>query len=400
MTMHAEVRPARLGVLDRLGLARDPWLLVPFVAGATSIASLLGYFYGFFSMTDGVVWVLLPGVVVAGAFIVTARRTGRQELADRALAGLFAGGFATLAYDVCRIPLVHSGLPIFKAISYFGTLIVGSSAVTIEAEIAGWAYHYSNGIGFALMYAALFARERLWTAIAWGTALEGAMLLTPYAEVFGYTRGRQFLAITLGAHFVYGIGLWVGLRLWHAHWLRPSLAKLLAGFVLPALGVGLVGADFHRVHAAKLPASPPPRMGPHLYVTWNVLEVDRLITLWLIQRFHDPDARFALLPPFTKTPYGTPVDVPESEIRRSNTASAAEVALDRLGLRRDPALVRLAAVATFYEIYPWATPPGDARIGAELRDAASACGETPGDACLERLFVRIDDWYGAQRQPR
>ena len=39
--------------------------------------------------------------------------------------------------------------PSFKAISYFGTLIVGSAAVTPEAEVAGWAYHYSNGIGFA-----------------------------------------------------------------------------------------------------------------------------------------------------------------------------------------------------------------------------------------------------------
>jgi hypothetical protein len=394
MTAEAEARPARFSVLDRPGLARDPWLLVPFAAGATSIASLLGYFYGFFSMTDGVVWVLLPGVVVAGAFIVTARRVGRPELADRVLAGLFAGGFATLAYDVCRIPLVHSGLPIFKAISYFGTLIVGSQAVTVEAEIAGWAYHYSNGIGFALMYAALFARERLWTAVVWGTVLEGAMLVTPYAEVFGYTRGRQFLAITLGAHFVYGIGLWAGLRLWHAPWLRPSLGKLLAGFVLPALGVGLVGADFHRIHAANLPASPPPRMGPHLYATWNVLEVDRVITLWLIQRFHDPDARFALLPPFTKTPYGTPVDVPESEIRRSGTASAAEMAIHFWGIGGDERVKRLGEIATFFEIRPWSTPPAGAReVGEALRERVAPCESVPEIDCLIGAFTWLDDWY-------
>jgi hypothetical protein len=112
---------------------------VSFAAGATSIASLLGYFYGFFSMTDGVRWVLLPGVAVAVAFVVGPLQLGRTDLADRVLGGIFAGGFATLAYDVCRIPLVHAGLPIFKAISYFGTLIVGSEGATPAAELAGWA---------------------------------------------------------------------------------------------------------------------------------------------------------------------------------------------------------------------------------------------------------------------
>jgi hypothetical protein len=378
---------------DRLGIATDPWLAIPFAAGATSIASLLGYFYGLFTMTAGVAWVLVPGIVAAAAFTVVMRRRGRADLADRVAAGVFAGGFATLAYDVCRIPLVHSGLPIFKAISYFGTLIVGTSEVTTGAELAGWAYHYSNGIGFAVMYAALFARERLWTAVVWGTVLELAMLATPYAEVFGYTRGRPFLAITLGAHFVYGIGLWAGLRLWYGGWLRPSFAKIAAGFLLPALGVGLVGADFHRLHAEKLPPAPPLEMGPHLYTTWNVLEVDRVVMLWLIRRFHDPDAKFALLPPFTMTPYGIPVDVPEADLRRTGALGAADVAIDRFGLRGDAALANLGAIATFYEITPWATPPPDSEIGIELRDGADACGDHPGVECLEKLFARLDRWY-------
>ncbi len=383
-------------LVARLGVSRDPWLLVPFVAGATSIVSLLGYFYGFFSMREGVRWLLLPGVAAAVLFIAGAKRAGRADLADRGLAGVFAGGFATLAYDVCRIPLVHSGLPIFKAISYFGTLIVGSATVTAEAEAAGWLYHYSNGIGFALMYVSLFRRERLWAAVAWGTVLEGAMLLTPYAEVFGYTRGREFLAITLGAHFVYGVGLWAGLRLWQAPSLRLSPGRLLAAFALPALGVGLVGADFHRAHGLKLPASPPQRMGPHLYTTWNVLEVDRVITLWLIQRFHDPEAQFALLPPFTKTPYGIPIDVPESKIRRSGSASAAEVAIVELGLEADQHLARLGEVATFFEIHPWAHPPPEAAIGSDLLEAAKACGSAPTAECLEPLFEQLDHWYDAR----
>lgn len=381
-----------------VALAQEPWLLVPFVAGASSIASLLGYFYGLFSMRAATAAVLLPGIALGAAFVLGARHLGREDLADRVLAGVFAGGLATLAYDVCRLPLVHAGLPIFKAISYFGTLVLGSTSVTAATELVGWAYHYSNGVGFAVMYVSLFARDRLATAIAWGTTLEAAMLLTPYAEVFGYTRGREFLVITLGAHVVYGIGLWGGLRLWR--WGRPRAkrASLRAGFVLPALGVALVGADFHRAHADTLPQAPPPRLGRDLYATWNVLEVDRVITLWMVKRFANPAAEFALLPPFTQAPYGIPIDVPEAEIRRSGGASAAEVALDRLGLGGDHGLEELAAVATFYEIHPWsAAPPHAQGIGVDLREGGLACGREPDGRCLDGLFALLDAWYAGRR---
>ena len=36
------------------------------------------------------------------------------------LTGIWTGLLATLAYDVVRVPIVHSGIPVFKAISYFG----------------------------------------------------------------------------------------------------------------------------------------------------------------------------------------------------------------------------------------------------------------------------------------
>jgi hypothetical protein len=379
------------------GAARRAWLAVPFLAGGSSIASLLGYFYGWFPLAVGVATLLLPGIASIAVFVWLARRGGQRALADRVLAGLFAGGFATLAYDACRIPLVHSGLPIFKAISYFGTLLVGGVGVTPAAQLAGWTYHYSNGIGFALMYTALFARGRLWTAVLWGAALEGAMLLTPYAEVFGYTRGHEFVAITLGAHAFYGAGLWAGLRLWRVRGrLRPR--SLLAGFVLPALGVAGIGADFHRAHGGALPPAPPSRMGPHLYTTWNVLEVDRVITLWLLARFEDPEAEFSLLPPFTKTPYGIPIDVPESRIRRSTTASAAEVALEAYGLRDDPHLAHLGDVATYFEIRRWGLRPAGMEIGDELLDVADACTR-PDDTCLGALFDRLDTWYEVQQRP-
>src|SRR6202034_3897192 len=130
----------------------------------------------------------------------------------RIIAGLWAGVFATFAYDLVRLPIVlGGGVAVFKAICYFGTIVLRQSSPTAFSEIVGWAYHLSDGIGFALLYVCLFSKPRRWTAVLWGLFLEGIMLLTPYAEVFGYRIGVQFVSITIAAHMVYGLALWVAL---------------------------------------------------------------------------------------------------------------------------------------------------------------------------------------------
>ena len=163
---------------------RQPFLLVPLLLGASSIASLLLYFYGVFDMRRGVLSMLLPAVVLLILVMLWAQRTGRQSLSHRMLAGLWAGALAMLMYDLVRVPIVWSGLPVFKAISYFGTVIVDTPAPSPLSEVIGWTYHFSNGVGFGLMYAVLVLRPHWLTATLWGLVLEGAMLLTPYAEVF------------------------------------------------------------------------------------------------------------------------------------------------------------------------------------------------------------------------
>src|SRR5437899_3630835 len=195
---------------------RYPLLLVPAALGASSIATLLLYFYGVAELGHSVRVLLVPSTVALVVLTVWARRTGRQELYDRIMGGLWAGLFASLAYDVARIPIAHAGIPVFRAISYFGTVFLGQPKPTLASEVVGWAYHLSNGVGFGLMYATLFSRPRWSTAVAWGILLELSMLYTPYAEVFGYQRTWTFFAITMGAHVCYGLGLWAGLRAWVA----------------------------------------------------------------------------------------------------------------------------------------------------------------------------------------
>jgi hypothetical protein len=221
-------------------LQRETSRFLVFGLGSLSIVSLLLYFHGIVSFERGVLWLLpleLCGLVGAMACASAAKH---DELRQRLVAGLWAGGLATLAYDLVRVPVAHAGLPVFKAISYFGTVLFGLGAPTFLSEFAGWAYHLSNGMSFGLMYAVLVRQPGLISAVGWGLILEGVMLLTPYAEVFGYRTDTSFLAITVGAHAVYGLVLWLALRPWRFSVRKLSTRLVVLGFLSVPCGIALI----------------------------------------------------------------------------------------------------------------------------------------------------------------
>lgn len=369
---------------------------VPLVLGAASIGSLLLYFFGVTSLRRGTGWLLLPSVFLLAAFVAWRRSLGDHELVDRIGAGLWAGALATLAYDLVRVPISESGIPVFKAISYFGTVMLGETRPTLATELLGWSYHLSNGIGFGLMYTVGVARPSLWTAMGWGLILEGVMLLTPYVEVLGYRASPTFFAVTIGAHLIYGAVLWAGLAGWR--WLRARRGQglrrtaILAGAVL---GIGAIAAVAHSRHAATIPPSPPSYIGEHLYTTWNVLEPDRVAVVWVVRRFADPEAEFHFVEPFTRNRFGTPLDIPEAEVRRSATNSATRILLQELGLVTDPKLRMLGDMTQLFEIATWQLPahPAERDLGLGLTRAVGDCEAGATKTCIARGLLFLDNWY-------
>ena len=373
-----------------------PWSfrLAVFVLAGSSIGSLLVYFFGvasFFSASATLLTVELAGLI---ALALYARSRGWYGALQLLASGLWGGVVATLVYDVVRVPIGHAGLPVFKAISYFGTVLLGADQPTASSELLGWGYHLSNGVSFGLMYAAIATRPGPVTAVIWGLSLEAAMLLTPYAEVFGYQRNAPFMAITIGSHALYGLTLWLALRHWNRR--EPSRVAVGGGVAAVGLGLFLIAADFHRLEAATLPPSPPPSLGPELHVTWDVPEPDRVAALWVMTRFAYPDAQLHFIRPFAALKYGIPFDVPEAEIRRAGSLSATEVLLTRLARGTDRHLALLARTAHLTEITPWMLPsdPVAGALAVTLRDAAAThCGERLRATCLDELFAVIDRWY-------
>lgn len=373
--------------------------ILVFSFSSLSIISLLLYFQGIFSFDDAVLWLLLPEFLGLAALGVWSHRTGRVDLLRRLLGGLWAGAVATLAYDVVRVPIYLNGIPVFKAISYFGTVFLGQETPTPFSEVLGWTYHLSNGLSFGLMYAAMVNRPGPISGVAWGLALEGAMLVTPYAEIFGYGRDVRFLSITIWAHVAYGLGLWWGLRSWLPE--RRPLSHAYAAFVLIGvpLGISAIAVDFNGRYAEHLAASPPPYIGKHLYTTWDVPEPDRVSALWIMKRFVDPEARFHFVPPFTAIRYGQPFDIPEAEIRRQGVSSATEILVSKQNLDTDEKIRRLSEMTHLAEVTPWLLPTdADAREMARAlrRVTEEACGQALHPGCLDPPFNFLEAWYSSR----
>jgi hypothetical protein len=137
-----------------------------------------------------------------------------------ALLGAVAVLAASVAYDVFRLPFVYSkawglsgfvpALPLFKIFPMFGAMLLGTSSTTPAAQVVGWVYHFSNGVTFGVMFAAMVGsdfRGRWWWAILFAVGLELAVLFTPYPQAFGIKVGAAFVAATLTAHLIFGLVL-------------------------------------------------------------------------------------------------------------------------------------------------------------------------------------------------
>ena len=190
-----------------------------FLLASTSIAALLGEMYQLWPMRTFTLAVFAPGFC---ALVMVAAHDGwrgdRQTFRTICI-GAIAGFVAAVAYDVFRAPFVFStklglasvvpSLPLFKVFPMFGTMILGQSqAGSLAADVTGWSYHFSNGITFGVMYAAMVNgqwRQRWLVAVAFAVGLELAMLLTPYPATFGIRVTGTFIAVTLAAHAVFGV---------------------------------------------------------------------------------------------------------------------------------------------------------------------------------------------------
>jgi hypothetical protein len=213
-----------------------------FALSFSSIACLLAEFYGLCPMRIFTVAIFLPAMLALGAFAVWDWSSGNGELCRAVLIGVTAGLAAAVAYDVFRLPFVFARelgiaaiirpLQLFKVFPRFGAMILGEPldqpTYSLGTTLLGWAYHFSNGATFGVMYLALVgeATRRHWTwAIAMAVALELGMLASPYPSVFNIPITPRFVAVTLSAHAIFGVCLGLYARSIAGRWKNRKITR-------------------------------------------------------------------------------------------------------------------------------------------------------------------------------
>ncbi|MCI0397235.1 MAG: hypothetical protein L0332_02435 [Chloroflexi bacterium] len=204
--------------------------------------ALLAKVYGLASLQFVTLAIFLPGVVVLIVLWRWARRHGREYPANAVVIGFWGGLLGTLAYDVARLPFLLLGQRVFAPINVYGVWLAEAATSSRFSDVLGWAYHFSNGITFGLMYA-LFMRRQHWLwAILWGLVLETIAVLSPFAPIFNLSGNTYALGIAYLGHVAYGLPLgWLVYR-WDnvRHWLDQAPPWLSwAGLGLAALLVAV-----------------------------------------------------------------------------------------------------------------------------------------------------------------
>lgn len=212
--------------------------LIVFSLAATSIGCLLADFYGLMPMQMFTFCISVPAMLLLILLAIAARFRGDSRLWYGILIGAAAGLIAAVAYDLFRLPFVFAQLwgidlivpsmQLFKVFPRFGAMILGQPLeqenYSLAAHLVGWAYHFSNGITFGIMYTAMIGnpilRHWLW-AVVMAVGLELGMLFTPYPGVFGIHVGMAFIIVTLAAHVLFGIVM--GLAARYGSQLTPSM---------------------------------------------------------------------------------------------------------------------------------------------------------------------------------
>ena len=175
---------------------------------------------GYAPMPELAVRVLIPSVVIVFVVFAIARARGQLRLVNRMLAGGLAGGLATIALEIVRSSGFHLGqmpgsMPQLAGVLLLGQFMVGP---TVWSNIAGWTYHYWNGVCFGLIFAVMFGRKPIWFALGYGMFMAIGFLVSPAVTALGIGfmgRNMPGMPVTVVlAHLAYASVLWWLVRRW------------------------------------------------------------------------------------------------------------------------------------------------------------------------------------------
>lgn len=89
-----------------------------------------------------------------------------------------------------------------------------------------------------------------------------------------------------------------------------------------------------------------------VFSTWDIFEVDKLASIWLIKRFVDPNAEIKFYPKGDAITEGIPFDTPDAKFRRYHNASTYET-LRRHYKINQPRCIYISKIVHDIEVNTW-----------------------------------------------
>lgn len=180
-----------------------------FVCASLSLVALVTHVLGWMPMPFFLDFFAVPAFLALFALAAYARRVRADLFLNGLVVGSLGGLIATFVYDGVRLLVQQTHLLNyngFLSILIFGSWITGHSTSSAAAAMAGWAYHYWNGIAFGIMYALMLGRRHWLAGVAYGIVMECCMLgLFP---LFLKINSKfDFIAISMIGHVFYGVVL-------------------------------------------------------------------------------------------------------------------------------------------------------------------------------------------------
>lgn len=175
--------------------------------GVASVLSLLAWVYEIAAFRTFFLLVSLPLTLLLVGIGVAAGRRNWWWWREAMVAGALGGLLGTFGYDIFRIPFLLAGFQVLAPIDSYGVLLLDETTSTAWTGLAGWSYHFLNGVGFGVTYAVV-AKGRHWGwGVLWALVLETATILTPFADSYALRGQWVPISIAYAAHIPYGMAI-------------------------------------------------------------------------------------------------------------------------------------------------------------------------------------------------
>ena len=131
---------------------------------------------------------------------------------------------------------------------------------------------------------------------------------------------------------------------------------------------------------------------PQVFATWNIFEVDKCASIWLIKRFVDSKAQIRLYQRGEHIKDGIPFDTPDAKFRRYHNASTYETLLTHYELG-DKHLIYIGKIVHDIEVNVWEkkTLPETRRVQQAVIEIITS-SDTP-DEIITRSMAYFDGLY-------